>query len=180
MTRMFSSYPEIIFIDATYKLLDLCIPLYLMLAEDSNGNSSIICTCLLVSEDQESISWMIATFKKRNPRWRDIRVLMADKNINESYLIKTALPEASLACSMCCAPLEGRYHMTKWVFTSGQRQLSLDLLQKLAYSSSNEDYETVYKELEKSARLFSNIFRRTGTTSEMSGYCIKKLNVGVF
>ena len=32
MTRMFSSYPEIIFIDVTYKPLDLCIPLYLVLA----------------------------------------------------------------------------------------------------------------------------------------------------
>ena len=72
MTRFFSSYPEIIFIDAMYKRLQLGIPLYLMLAEDSNGNSSIVCTCWLVSEDQESISWMITTFKKRNPCWVDI------------------------------------------------------------------------------------------------------------
>ena len=127
MTRMFSSYPEIIFIDATYKLLDLCIPLYLMLAEDSNGNSSIICTCLLVSEDQESISWMIATFKKRIPRWRDIRVAMADKDINEHYVIKTALPEASLLICLFHVLHSFRREIScdKMGITSGQRQLTV-------------------------------------------------------
>ena len=127
MTRMFSSYPEIIFIDATYKLLDLCILLYLMLAEDSNGNSSIICTCLLVSEDKESISWMITTFKKRNPRWRDIGVVMADKDIYECYVIKTALPEASLHICLFHVLRSFRREIScdKMGITSGQRQLTV-------------------------------------------------------
>ena len=96
---------------------------------------------------------MIATFKKRNPRWRDIRVVMADKDINERHVIKTALPEASLLICLFHVLRSFRREIScdKMGITSGQRQLSLDLLQKLAYSSSNEDYETVYKELEKSA-----------------------------
>ena len=95
---------------------------------------------------------MITTFKKRNPRWRDIHV-MADKDINERYVIKTTLPEASLLICLFHVLRSFRREIScdKMGITSGQRQLSLDLLQKLAYSSSNEDYETVYKELEKSA-----------------------------
>ena len=41
MREAFKAYPEIIFIDATYKLLELGLPVYLMLYEDSNGQSEI-------------------------------------------------------------------------------------------------------------------------------------------
>jgi len=34
-----------------------------MLVEDSNGMSEVVFACLLVSEDEKSISWMIDTFK---------------------------------------------------------------------------------------------------------------------
>ena len=96
---------------------------------------------------------MIATFIKRNPQWRDIRVVMADKDINKRYVIKTALPEASLLICLFHVLRSFRREIScdKMGITSGQRQLFLNLLQKLAYSSSNEDFETVYKELEKSA-----------------------------
>ena len=124
-----------------------------MLAEDSNGNSSIVCTCLLVSEDQENISWMITTFKKRNPCWVDICVVMADKDVNERYLIKAALPGASLLICLFHVLRSFRREVSceKMGITSGQRQSSLDLLQKLAYSSSEEEYEKVFNELERFA-----------------------------
>jgi len=35
MKNCFNSFPEIVFIDATYKLLDINISIYLMLVEDS-------------------------------------------------------------------------------------------------------------------------------------------------
>ena len=43
MKHTFNAYPEIVFVDATYKLLDLGLPVYLMLSEDSNGQSEIMC-----------------------------------------------------------------------------------------------------------------------------------------
>ena len=43
MREAFKAYPEIIFIDATYKLRELGLPVYLMLCEDSNGQSEIVC-----------------------------------------------------------------------------------------------------------------------------------------
>ena len=38
----FSSYPELIVIDTTYKLNEFDIPLYLLLIVDGNGHSEII------------------------------------------------------------------------------------------------------------------------------------------
>ena len=45
MKEAFAAYPELICLDATYKLLELGLPVYLMLCEDSNGQSEIICVC---------------------------------------------------------------------------------------------------------------------------------------
>ena len=61
MNDAFQAYPEIFCIDATYKLLELRLLVYLMLCEDSNG---IIAVCLLVQQNAESMTWMIESFKK--------------------------------------------------------------------------------------------------------------------
>ncbi len=48
MKEAFSAYPEFFCLDATYKLLDLRLPVYLMLFEDSNGQSEIVAVCLKI------------------------------------------------------------------------------------------------------------------------------------
>lgn len=52
--------------------------------------------CLLISEDANSIKWMIEVFKKLNEKWESIRVVMADKDIAERNIIKEYLPNASV------------------------------------------------------------------------------------
>ena len=42
MKQTFSAFPEIIFLDATYKLLELQFPVYVFACEDSNGATHII------------------------------------------------------------------------------------------------------------------------------------------
>ena len=73
MKNCLNSYP---FIDATYKLLDINTPVYVMLVEDSNGQSEIVFICILVHEDHDSVKWMMDTFKNRNSSWQRIRVVM--------------------------------------------------------------------------------------------------------
>ena len=50
MKQAFAAYPELLCIDATSKLLELCLPLYIMLAEDGNGQSEILHVFLLLIE----------------------------------------------------------------------------------------------------------------------------------
>ena len=61
MRDTFKAYPELLCLDATYKLLELRLPVYLMLSEDSNGQSEIAAVCLLVQEDATSVTWMVET-----------------------------------------------------------------------------------------------------------------------
>ena len=69
MKEAFNAYPEFVCLDATYKLLELGLPTYLMLCEDSNGQSEIVAMSLLVTEDGSSMTWMMNTFKKENTNW---------------------------------------------------------------------------------------------------------------
>ena len=83
MRDTFSAFPEIIFLDATYKLLDLQFPVYVFACEDSNGAINIVGLAMLVTEDTPSVRWMIETFEKHNPEVVTTRLVMADKEINE-------------------------------------------------------------------------------------------------
>ena len=53
MKQSFQAYPEIGFLDATYKLLKIGTLTYL---EDSNGMSEMVFVYLLASEDENCIS----------------------------------------------------------------------------------------------------------------------------
>ena len=66
MKDTFKAYPKLLCVDATYKLLELGLPVYLMLCEDSNGQSEVVAVCLLVTEDSDSMTWMMDAFKKHN------------------------------------------------------------------------------------------------------------------
>lgn len=153
MKECFHAYPEIIFLDATYKLLELGLPTYLSLCEDSNGLSEIVFACLLVSEDQESMTWMMETFKKRNVDWSKVRVVMADKDIGERDVVKSALPEASVLICLFHAlrTLRREVSCEKLGITSGQRTVALEIFQKMAYSSSADEYLELYDQFTECA-----------------------------
>ena len=52
MKNMFDKYPEMILVDATYKLLDLRLPAYLLLVIDGNGYSEIVVLFLATEESK--------------------------------------------------------------------------------------------------------------------------------
>ena len=66
MKSIFNSCPELVCVDATYKLLELCFPVYIMFVEDGNGQSEIAAVFLLLEETEQSIKSMIGIFKKYN------------------------------------------------------------------------------------------------------------------
>ncbi len=45
-------------------------------------------------EDSLSVKWMINAFKKENPNWEKILIVMADKDIGERDVIKQIKSDA--------------------------------------------------------------------------------------
>lgn len=83
MKNMFHTYPEVLFIDATYKLNDLHMPLYVLLAIDGNGESEIVCLWVVQSEDKVTITNLLAEFKRCNENATLVQCVMTDKDMTE-------------------------------------------------------------------------------------------------
>lgn len=151
MREAFHAYPEIMFIDATYKLLELGIPLYLFLCEDSNGQSEVVSAAMLVSEDANGMEWMMDAFKKQNSQWEKTRVVMADKDIGERDVIKKCLPNARVLICLFHSLRTFRREVScdKLGITSGARVLSLELMQKMVYAKSEAEYDSLYDQFQK-------------------------------
>ena len=64
MKEAFDAYPEIVFVNATYKLSQLGMPIHLFLCEDSNGLGEVVGIAMLVTEDADGMQWMVDAFKK--------------------------------------------------------------------------------------------------------------------
>ena len=83
MKNTFAAYPELVFIDATYKLNDLRMPVYLMVVEDGNGESEVIGIWVVRQEDNQTIRKMVEIFKKHNDKWDKVECVISDKDMND-------------------------------------------------------------------------------------------------
>ena len=153
MKQMFRAYPEFLCIDATYKLLELRFPVYIMLIEDGNGQSEIIAVFLLLEETEASLSKMLEIFKKYNSAWSSVRVVMSDKDMTERQVLKASFPDAdTLICLFhTLKSFRREILVEKMGITSGQRSLCLELLQQLAYAFNEEKYDEIYTQFCRSA-----------------------------
>ena len=135
MKEDFQSYPEIIFIDATYKLTELHYPVYIFLVEDSMGESEIAGIGLLVSENAESLRWLLNA------------VIMADKDLNERHILKECFPTASvLICLFHTLRSFKRELSDKRFSLSESQNITLkELFQKLCDAGNVKEYQNTFK-----------------------------------
>ena len=147
MRHIFAAYPELLCLDATYKLVNLRFPLYVLLVEDGNGQSEVVGAFLLLEEMEPAISSVIGIFKKHNPAWELVRVLMTDKDFTERDVLAKHFPSAQLLICLYHTFRNFRQEITmeKMGITSGQRSYCLDTLQSMAYATSEEKYLELYK-----------------------------------
>jgi len=93
MKYNFSCYPEVILFDATYKLNEFRMPLYLMLVIDGNGNREIVSMFLTSTETKSAMN---KAFKSTNPNRSKIGVVITDKDFTERKVFSEVFPNASL------------------------------------------------------------------------------------
>ena len=69
MSEMYEKFPEMLLVDATYKLIDLRIPVYLLLVIDGDGLSEIAALIILADDTKPVIESVVNIFKKYNHSW---------------------------------------------------------------------------------------------------------------
>ena len=96
MKKKFDAFPEIVFLDSTYKLNKCNMPLYVLICMDSNGESEVIALAFVQHEDKETLAWIAESFVERNQKSCEVKCIMTDKDITERETLKTYFPDANL------------------------------------------------------------------------------------
>lgn len=149
MKRVFASYPELLLVDATYKLNDLQMPLYVLMVVDGNGESEIVCLWLTQFEDKETITELVQEFKKQNSGWSSIQCVMSDKDMNERNVFREQIPQCKLLICLfhTLRTMRREISCEKLGISPGERSMCLEVLSKMVYARSEEEYSELYGEL---------------------------------
>ena len=146
---MKAAYPEVLLVDATYKLTNLRMPVYLVMSIDGNGQGEIVLVFLTAVETEEAIAQMVRSFKVTNPRWTETKVVLTDKDFNERAVFKKEFPDAAVHICLFHTLRSFRREVTmeKMRIPSGEREHALEIITKLAYSKSEDEYDEYYQDL---------------------------------
>ncbi|XP_043270291.1 uncharacterized protein [Venturia canescens] len=160
MKRSMAAYFEFLGIDATFKLLDIRAPVYLMIVEDSEGSTEIVAVRILINEDAESMRWLLQTFKTIHPSWSSTKCIMADKDLLERRIIKEEFESARvLICVFHTLRTFNReVSCDKLSITPEQRDMAKELFQKMVYSSTETEYMRYYEKIKELPAAIVNYF----------------------
>ena len=89
---------------------------------------------------------MVDSFQKHSLAWRNVRVIMADKDIHERDVLKQKFPGSSILICLFHTLRTIRREITceKLGITSAQRITALEFIQKLTYAHTEEEYQALY------------------------------------
>ena len=94
MQKFSENFPEILLVDAAYKLLDLRMLIYLLIAIDGDGQSEIVVLFILAAESKPRVTKVIHVFQKH-------KVVMSDKDFIERDASAACFPGAVLLIFLC-------------------------------------------------------------------------------
>lgn len=150
MRQALSGWPEIVFIDMTYKLLKRGLSVMIIAIRDANRATQIVGVCLLVDEKASTLKAVLNHFKTINEEaCNKIVCFMTDKDMTERPVIKKVFPKASL----CICEFHVLKTFSSKITTAGmkisveKRDIILDILNKLTKSRSETEYDVLYKKL---------------------------------
>nr|XP_047141034.1 protein FAR-RED IMPAIRED RESPONSE 1-like [Hydra vulgaris] len=148
MMKLFAHYSELLLLDATYKLYNLCMPLYVLMCVDGNGEGIVVALWIVANEERVTIAELTNIFKKHN-NTSGVQVVVTDKDMVEREVISEKIPNASLQICLFHTLRTFRREITveKMCIKAEQRLLVLEILQQLVYSDSEVTYNMHYDSL---------------------------------
>ena len=151
MKVAYDSFPEMLFIGATYELNEFNMPLYVILGEDCNGESEIFCTFIVSNEERPTIQKMLQIFKHNNPSWTNTKTVMTDKDFVERKVFKEEFPNVRLAICLFDSQRSFKREVTtdKMGITPEERNMCWEIFQKMSHAKSEEEYQILYSDLEE-------------------------------
>lgn len=85
MIQLYEKYPEVVLYDATYKLNNHNLPLFIQCVVDGNGETEIVSLYICQSESREGIGAMLNVFKEFNPKSSETKGFIGDKDFADRF-----------------------------------------------------------------------------------------------
>ena len=148
MRKAFDSWPEILFIDTTYKLFLRKLITLVICAQDGNGFTHIVGVACVVNEQADTLKSVFEIFKNINPdACSRIKCCMTDKDLTERQVLKEVFPGASLfICEFHVLKIFSRTITTSaFNITAELRTKLLDLIDKMVKSNSRKHWQFLHK-----------------------------------
>ncbi|KAK2150736.1 hypothetical protein NP493_2736g00005 [Ridgeia piscesae] len=135
---------EVVMADATYKLTDLRMPLFLMIGIDGDGHSQVVAVYLTCTETAAALTHML------EPR---TEVIVTDKDMCERSVFSVAFPEATLQLCLFYTLLSFSREVTldKMGVPVGQRDALLHIFNAMAIARCEQEFEEQCALLEEMA-----------------------------
>ena len=142
MKKIYERYPEILLADATYKFLELRLPVYLLLVIDGDGLSEIAALFILADELKSTVENIVKVFQKHNELWTKTKVIMSDKDFVERKPFSKYFAIASHLICLYHTLRSFRREVTckKMRIISAERLRCLEIIHLIAYSKTPENY----------------------------------------
>ena len=181
MRSVFDKFPELLISDSTYKLNELDMPLYVVVGVDGNGDTQPVCFFIVYKEDHDTITKMLEIFKSKNPKWDQVEVVMTDKDMVERNVFKEQLPQIHLQICLfhVLRTFSREISTQKMNINQSDRAKVLEVLQKLVYAHSPDEYAASYAELRSVApnrQVLEYYDKNWGGITEQWVDCFKKVN----
>lgn len=96
MSHFYDKYPEVVFFDATYKLNNRNLSLFIQLCIDSNGETEVVSLYICRNETREGIGAMLNIFKEYNTNWFKTKIFIGDKEFADRSVYNEYFPNTKL------------------------------------------------------------------------------------
>ncbi|GFY64218.1 SWIM-type domain-containing protein [Trichonephila inaurata madagascariensis] len=150
MKDVFNFYPDRLCIDISFRCFETDVFMYLFLAEDSNGKNHVVSLGFTVTEDMESLLWLLNTFKRNNPNWRRTKIIVLDSEIKQRDVIHNVFPGPCIVITLQHALKSFKKGIEIInelnVVPVEQIQLSLELFKNMYLVHRQTDYEMYYQQ----------------------------------
>lgn len=149
MRNDFKQWPEIVFIDGTYKLTNNNLTTMILLVEDGNGRGQVAGVGLLATEERDVLTWMLEVFKKGNGEaCNKIKCFMSDKDLTERNVLKELFPVVPtyICIFHTLKTFKKIINSSSMNLTSDEKITAATILEKLVYSPSEEIYNKLYNQ----------------------------------
>ncbi|XP_035667341.1 uncharacterized protein LOC118410003 isoform X2 [Branchiostoma floridae] len=147
MASSFQKFPEVIFMDSTYKTNNLNMPLFTITVMDGDGVGQPVGYVILTDETKSSIVTALQLFLQHNPQSAAVRTVIIDKDPSEIAAVSEVLPHADVIICL--------FHTMKALKEAARQHVKdrevheevTKLIKKLAYSLTEESYDEAFGEL---------------------------------